>query len=125
VDGLIARLPKAEGDLRRGILNSLCRLDLVDAPYLDPDDWGGTRPDPSGPVYKPVKWRESDKIEAALKRELDSARGEDARRLTQRMYLTKINFPGLIERMLAACGNDTPGRVTAIAGLFRCDDSLS
>src|SRR6185436_12242454 len=60
-------------DLRRGILNALCRLDLVDAPYIDPKEWWGTRPDTSGPVYKPVKWAESDKIEAALKREADAA----------------------------------------------------
>ncbi|HZJ17112.1 MAG TPA: HEAT repeat domain-containing protein [Chthoniobacteraceae bacterium] len=124
VDGLIAPITDANGELRRGILNALCRLDLVDAPYLDPKEWWGTRPDTSGPVYKPVKWAESDKIEAALKRELDSTRGEDARWLTQRMYLTKINFPGLVERMLAACGNDTPARLTAIEGLFRSDNSL-
>jgi putative heme-binding domain-containing protein len=146
VDGLIQRLartpaapggtPAATGgtpvppshassaDLRRGILNALCRLARVDAPYLDPKEWWGTRPDTSGPVYKPEKWAESDKIEAALKREADAAKGEDARWLIQRMYLTKVTFPGLIEQMLAACGNDTPARLSAIEGLFRPDNSL-
>ena len=38
--------------------------------------------------------------------------------------MTKINFPGLVEQMLAACGNDTPARLTAIEGLFRTDNSL-
>jgi putative heme-binding domain-containing protein len=40
------------------------------------------------------------------------------------MYLTKVNFPGLVEQMLAACGNDTPARLTAIEGMFRPDHSL-
>ncbi len=124
VDGLIARLPKAKGELRKGILNALCRLDNQDAPYLDPKEWWSTRPDTSGPVYKPVKWNESEKIEAALKRESNSATGDDARWLVQRMYLTKVNFPGLVEQMLAACGNDTPARLTAIEGMFRSDNSL-
>ncbi len=124
VDGLISRLPGATGELRKGILNALCRLDLQDAPYLDPKEWWTTRPDTSGPVFKPVKWDQSEKIEATLKREADSAKGEDVRWLVQRMYLTKVNFPGLVEQMLAACGNDTPARLTAIEGLFRHDNSL-
>jgi putative heme-binding domain-containing protein len=124
VDGLISRLPGAQGELRKGILNALCRLDLQDAPYLDPKEWWTTRPDTSGPVYKPVKWDQSEKLEATLKREADAAKGEDARWLIQRMYLTKVNFPGLIEQMLAACGNDTPARLSAIEGLFRSDSSL-
>lgn len=124
VDGLIARLPAAKGDLRKGILNALCRLDLQDSPYLDPKEWWGTRPDTSGPVYKPAKWAESEKIEATLKRESNEAKGEDARWLIQRMYLTKVNFPGLVEQLLAACGNDTPARLTAVEGLYRADLSL-
>jgi putative heme-binding domain-containing protein len=124
VDGLIARLPKAQGELRQGILNALCRLDNQDAPYLNPSEWWTTRPDTSGPVYKPVKWDESEKIETALKRESEAAKGEDARWLIQRMYLCKVNMPGLVEQMLAACGNDTPARLKAIEGLFRSDSSL-
>jgi len=118
-------LPGTEAtDPRRGLLNALCRLANVDAPYADPKEWWGTRPDTSGPVYKPAAWAETDKIQAALKRELDTAKGEDARWLVQRLYLCKVNLPGLVEQMLAACGTDTPARLTAIAGLFRADQSL-
>ena len=124
VEGLIARLPKAQGELRRGILNALCRLANQDAPYADPKEWWGTRPDTSGPVYKPIAWGETEKIVAALKREADTATGEDARWLVQRMYLCKVAMPGLVEQMLAACGNDTPARLKAIDGLFRSDSSL-
>ena len=89
VDGLIARLPNAGGDLRRAILNALCRLDNQEAPYLDPKEWWGTRPDTSGPVYKLVRWQESEKIEAALKKELDSETEEQARwLLSERSHST-------------------------------------
>ena len=124
VDGLIARLPGSKGELRSGILNALCRLDNQDAPYANPSEWWTTRPDTSGPVYKPERWAESDKIEAALKKESNAAKGEEARWLVQRMYLTKVNFPGLVEQILAACGNDTPARLTAVEGMFRSDHSL-
>jgi putative heme-binding domain-containing protein len=124
VDGLIARLPGAKGELRRGILNTLCRLANQDAPYVDPKVWWGTRPDTSGPVYQPIRWAASDKIEATLKKALDGSNEDDGRWLVQRMYVTKVNFPGLIELMLAKAGNDTNAKLTAIAGMFRQDNSL-
>lgn len=124
VDGLITRLPNATGDLRRGILNALCRLDNQDAAYLDPKEWWGTRPDTSGPVYKPVRWQESEKIEVALKREVDSSTQEQARWLLTDMYRTKVHFPGLVELMLAKAGADTAAKLNAIEGLFRQDNSL-
>ena len=111
-------------DVRRGILNALCRLASQDAPYADPKEWWGTRPDTSGPVYKPVPWSETGRIEAALRTELDAAPEPDAKWLVQRMYLTKVNYPGLIELMLAKAGSDTAARLIAIDGLFRADDSI-
>ena len=36
------------------------RLANQDEPYTDPKVWWGTRPDTSGPVYKPMRWTESD-----------------------------------------------------------------
>lgn len=124
VNGLIARLAGTKGELRRGILNALCRLANQDAPYVDPKVWWGTRPDTSGPVYQPVRWEASEKIEAALKKVLDSSNDEDGKWLVQRMYLTKVNYPGLIELMLAKAGTDTNAKLTAIAGMFRPDNSL-
>lgn len=124
VDGLIARLAGTKGELRRGILNALCRLANQDAPYVDPKVWWGTRPDTSGPVYEPVRWAASEKIEGTLKKVLDSSNDEEGKWLVQRMYLTKVNYPGLIELMLAKAGNDTNAKLTAIAGMFRPDNSL-
>ena len=124
VDGLIKRLPGAQGELRRGLLNALCRLANEDAPYQDPKVWWGTRPDTTGPVYQPIAWSETDKIGAALKTALDASSADDARWLVQRMYQCKVAFPGLVELMLAKAGNDTPAKLTAIEGMVRNDKSL-
>ncbi len=125
VDGLIARLAGANGqELRRGILNALCRLANKEASYVDPKVWWGTRPDTSGPVYKPERWEASDKIEAALKAALDGSGDEDATWLVRRMHLTKVNFPGLVEQMLSRAGSDSAAKLTAVEGLFTHADEL-
>jgi hypothetical protein len=104
VDGLTTRLAGSKGELRRGILNALCRLANQEAPYTDPKVWWGTRPDTTGPVYQPIAWSETEKITAALKAALDHSSNDDARWLVQRMYQTKVNYPGLVELMLAKAG---------------------
>ena len=147
VDGLIQRLrPVRQGDLRRGMLNALCRLANQEAPYTDPKVWWSTRPDTTGPIYQPIPWSETDKISAALKRELERSGGrfvvskrdqasaptaravpstaEDAKWLVQRMYQCKVAFPGLVELMLAKAGSDTPAKLTAIEGMVRNDNSM-
>ncbi|MEQ1851837.1 MAG: c-type cytochrome [Chthoniobacteraceae bacterium] len=124
VDGLLSRLPGAKGELRRGILNALCRLANQDAPYEDPKVWWGTRPDTSGPVYQPVVWSETGRIVGALKAAVETSGADDARWLVQRMYQTKVNFPGLVELMLAKAGSDTPAKLEAIEGMVRADNSL-
>lgn len=125
VDGLIARLGGVnKPELREGILNALCRLANKDAAYLDPKVWWGTRPDTSGPVYKPERWEASDKIEAALKKALDGSKEDEARWLVRRMHVTKVSFPGLVELMLSKAGNDSAAKLTAVEGLFGADDAL-
>lgn len=124
VDGLIQRLPGAQGDLRRGILNALCRLANQDAPYESPTVWWSTRPDTTGPTYQPIPWSETDKISAALKKALDGSNADDSKWLVQRMYQCKVAFPGLVELMLAKAGSDTPAKLTAIEGMVRNDKSM-
>ncbi|HVR86552.1 MAG TPA: PVC-type heme-binding CxxCH protein [Planctomycetota bacterium] len=65
VNGLIERLAvSSESETRKGILRALCRL------YQREDDWDGrwwgTRPDTSGPYFKPVAWESSEKIRKVL-----------------------------------------------------------
>jgi putative heme-binding domain-containing protein len=124
VDGLIKRLPDSRGELRRGILNALCRLANQDAPYVSPSEWWGTRPDTTGPVYKPVRWSESSKIEATLGQALDRADAGEAKWLVQRMFATRVNYPHLVELMLAKAGSDTAAKLSAVEGMFRADDAI-
>ena len=55
-------------------------------------------------------------IEAALKTALDASSEEDARWLVQRMHVTKVNFPGLVELMLSKAGKDSAAKLTAVVG---------
>jgi len=82
------------------------------------------RPDTTGPIYQPIAWSETEKITAALKAALDHSSNDDARWLVQRMYQTKVNYPGLVELMLAKAGTDTSARLAAIQGMFRSDNIL-
>lgn len=124
VDGLISRLNGASPELRKGLLNALCRLANQDAPYESPSVWWGTRPDTSGPVYQPISWDQTDKITAALKKALEASNEDDAKWLVTRMYACKVAYPGLVELMLSKAGNDTVAKLTAIEGLIRNDNSM-
>lgn len=117
VDGLASRLKTSNGELHRGILNALSRLDTQETPYTDPKMWWGTRPDTSGPIYKPMRWAESDKIEASLKEALQAAQGEDAKLLVTQLMRTKVTFEGLTDLMLTKAGADTASRLSVLEAL--------
>jgi len=118
VDGLIQRAKTNNAELRRGILNTLCRLDTQEAAYTSPTMWWGTRPDTSGPIYKPERWNDSDKIEGVLKQALTDAQGEDAKLLVTQIMRTKVTFPGLTDLMLAKAGSDTASRLSVLESLI-------
>jgi putative heme-binding domain-containing protein len=118
VDGLLQRLSTSNPELRRGIYNTLCRLDKKEAPYTGPSMWWGTRPDTSGPIYKPEKWASSDAIEAALSQGLITAQGDEAKIFVTTLLRTKVSFPGFTELMLNKVGHDTASRLDVIAPLL-------
>ena len=118
VQGLIDRLPKAKGELQRGIYRALCRVNFDEAPYTDPKMWWGTRPDTSGPIFKVVPWSETEKIQAALKQQLEAAQSEDAAFFVSTLTKHKISFPGLDELMISKVGKDTASRLDLIGPLL-------
>lgn len=118
VEGLLSRLTKSNGELRQQIYTALARLDLREAPYTDPKMWWGTRPDTSGPIFKPVRWAESEKIEAALKQQLATAQGAEAQAFVTALMRMKISFPGFSELLLSKAGPDTTSRLDVIAPLL-------
>lgn len=118
VQGLMARLTAADPDLRRGVFQTLCRLDAKEAPYTGLNMWWGTRPDTSGPLYLPVRWEQSDAIEAALRERLQASTGEEAREQVAALLRNKISFTEMTELALAKAGHDTGSRLDAIAPLL-------
>ena len=73
VDGLIKKLDESHDDAtRRLAFKALCRLDHREADYTG--DWWTTRPDTSGPYYKPVAWDQTKKIERAPRRRPEAGR---------------------------------------------------
>jgi putative heme-binding domain-containing protein len=120
VNGLVKRLSTAGADaeLRRNIFATLCRLDFKEAPYTDPKMWWGTRPDTSGPIFKPERWALSDKIDAALKQQFEAAGGDDAKAFVTALLRNKISFPGFADLMLAKTGRDAAASLDVIASLL-------
>ena len=118
VRGLISRLNTDNAALRIGIFQTLCRLDTREAAYLGIQQWWGTRPDTSGPIYQPERWAESDAIETALHQRLTAATGDEARQQVASLIRTKVSFPGMTEGILAKAGNETSARLDVIASLL-------
>ncbi len=114
VNALIAELPRAQDKLKEGIFNTLARLDMKEAPYVDPKMWWGTRPDTSGPVYKPVRWELSDAIEQALRKQLESSLASEGKFYVKTLLATKVTFPGATKLMLEKAGSDTASKLDLI-----------
>jgi len=76
---------------RQAILTTLCRLNSREAEWTG--DWWGTRPDTSGPFYKPVAWSESERILKGLGDSLSKADPDTGKRLLIEMKRHKIELP--------------------------------
>jgi putative membrane-bound dehydrogenase-like protein len=100
VDGLITRLPKANNNgLYQGIFRALCRLYYREAEWKG--EWWGTRPDTSGPYFKPVTWEESEKIKQALTTTLASADKQTLEHLLPELVRHKIEIDTASERLVS------------------------
>jgi putative heme-binding domain-containing protein len=65
-----------------------------------------------------VPWSETEKIQAALKQQLEAAQSEDAAFFVSTLTKHKINFPGLDELMISKVGKDTASRLDLIGPLL-------
>ncbi len=93
VDGLIARLADSRDvATRRLAFKALCRLDHREADYTG--DWWTTRPDTSGPYYKPIAWEQTTKIERALGDALKRADSHSAGELLVELVRNKVELEG-------------------------------
>ncbi|MGP0065364.1 MAG: discoidin domain-containing protein [Isosphaeraceae bacterium] len=93
VDGLIARLENARDEpILRLAFKALCRLDHREADYKG--DWWTTRPDTSGPYYKPVAWDQTRRIESALGDALKRADSQSAGEFLIELVRNKVELEG-------------------------------
>ncbi|MBS0207164.1 MAG: discoidin domain-containing protein [Planctomycetes bacterium] len=106
VSGLLQLLqrPALTPATRLLVLSALCRLHYREADYTG--DWWGTRPDTSGPYYKHVTWSESERIAAALQRELVHGDSAVIKQLLRTLRHNKLELPGTQERIVKLAGED-------------------
>jgi putative heme-binding domain-containing protein len=115
-DGLIARLALIrESFHHQAILKALCRLYHREADW--DGKWWGTRPDTSGPYFKPVPWEASERIGEALRAELLQASGEARQWLALEMLKNKVDLPEVTPVVLALASNSPSFRASAVEAL--------
>jgi putative heme-binding domain-containing protein len=113
VDGLIARLNKvSDSAAREIILKTLARLAMREDEWTG--KWWGTRPDTTGPYYKPVKWSESEKIESVLRGELAKADAANLPTLVVTLLRNRVELPELTPVVLKLAESDAKFRATAV-----------
>ncbi|MEO1856434.1 MAG: NPCBM/NEW2 domain-containing protein [Rubritalea sp.] len=95
VDGLIAKLNAAtDQTLKVKLMDALARLYSKEAPY-DGSWWWSTKPDPSGPYFKPITWSASEKIAKAYIAEVKNADAGHKALFTTIAKNNKAFIPGL------------------------------
>jgi len=116
VDGLFEKLHAAKDDtLRRPILKALCRLYAREADW--DGSWWSTRPDTSGPYYKPVAWDQTPKIGQALRSALDGSDGPSARWLLSELMRNKVEIEGMTKLALKIASTDPVFRAATVGVL--------
>ncbi len=113
VDGLIARLAKTSNtNVRETILKTLARLANREAEW--DGRWWGTRPDTTGPYFKPVRWTESEKIENVLRAELAKADVATLLSLAMTLQKNRVDIPELVPTVLKLADSDAKFRAVAV-----------
>ena len=125
VDGVIVRLRRAtDANVRQLLLGTLARLYNREADW--DGKWWGTRPDTTGPYYKPVTWAESEKIAVVLKENLKSGDGDTLRFLAMALPRNRVDLPEVTPTVLKLAGEDAkflPVAVEMFAGRSTMPDA--
>ena len=95
----------ADTETRLAVLTALCRLHSREADWTG--DWWGTRPDTSGPYYKPTSWSESERILSALQKLLVEADPKTTEKLLLEMKRHKIETPD-VQRLTVKLARQDP-----------------
>jgi putative membrane-bound dehydrogenase-like protein len=112
VEGLIRRYRTAtEEKLRRELFRVLARLYHREADW--DGKWWGTRPDTTGPYFKPVTWSESSKIGAVLSEAFRKADAPTLRWMIPEFLRLRVDLPELAPTLLKLA-DDPAFRRTAV-----------
>ena len=90
---------------RRAAFRALCRLDQVEAPY-EAGHWWGTRPDTSGPYYKPIAWAGSAAATRGLQAGVEHANDADRRWFLNELIRHKLDFEATTAVAMSRAGDD-------------------
>jgi len=108
---LMALAERPDSERRKSLLRLLCRLYYREADW--DGRWWGTRPDTTGPYFKPVTWEQSVTIASHLKDALADSDGAGLRALLVELQRHRISFPETIPIVLKLAGQDPSFRSTA------------
>ena len=118
VDGLVGKLGSVQQpEIRGPVLTALCRLYYKEADW--DGKWWGTRPDTSGPYFKPAEWEATPKVKQALVAAIGSEKPEVLRGLLTDLPRHKIvlaEASGAIAKAAATDPAFKAGAVDAAAG---------
>jgi putative heme-binding domain-containing protein len=107
--------PKPE--LRLSLLRLLCRLYFREADW--DGRWWGTRPDTTGPYFKPVAWEGTKQIESILTSELQRKDPAPLRALLVELQRHRISLPETVPITIKLAGEDPAFRPIAAELLGR------
>jgi putative membrane-bound dehydrogenase-like protein len=113
VDGLITKLRETPDALvRQAILKALCRLYRREAEW--DGNWWGTRPDTSGPYFKPETWEKSEAILRVLRDTLSRGDATMLRWFLPELIRNKIDLNEATTQALTRAGQDPALRATTV-----------
>ncbi len=111
------------GTTRSLVLAALCRLHSKEGEYTG--DWWSTRPDTTGPYYKPVAWSETERITKVLQTELAKGDAGTVKGLLVQLKRHKIELPGTTERIVELAHADQTFFVQAVELLVPGSSAMS
>ncbi|MDB6109464.1 MAG: heme-binding protein [Pedosphaera sp.] len=123
VDGLIQRLEMKDlAAVHAPMLGVLTRLYYREGDW--DGSWWGTRPDTSGPYFKPVTWEQSEKILQALQSQIARADEASLRLLLADLQLQKLSVAGLSASLIKLADRNSKLR-PAVLDLVALQTSVS
>jgi putative heme-binding domain-containing protein len=116
VEGLIAKAEQVKDPaLRSQIYGGLARLYHKEADW--DGTWWGTRPDTTGPYYKPVEWEGTSRIGATLASALGNADPSTVRSLVSEIQRNGVTAPEVTQRVNEIARTDPQVKAMVIESL--------